>query len=206
MPEITGVVHQDEFMDDTTDTAARILQAVIDGLQELDPAALTIQQVCRRAEVKAPTVYYYFGNKDGLIAAGVDALVNRWIAQLDLLVDRTGTLEQALAQAVTAWELMITSPQKPFAVFVWVSMWSPGSRKALVRAREHAQDLLREAVVEHLVGVSDPDGVAGMLLDGVIGASVEYQLDADPQALRRRLTTLVTVVQHGAISPDKEEA
>lgn len=191
-------------MDDTPDTSTRILQAVIDGLQELDPAALTIQQVCRRADVKAPTVYYYFGNKDGLIAAGVDALVNRWIVQLDALVDRSGTLEQALTQVVTAWELMITSPQKPFAVFVWVSMWSPGSRETLVRAREHAQDLLREAVVAHLT-VTDPDGVAGMLIDGVIGASVEYQLDADPGALRRRLTTLVTVVQRGAQSNDKED-
>lgn len=193
-------------MDEPSDTSERILQAVIDGLQELDPAALTIQQVCRRAEVKAPTVYYYFGNKDGLIAAGVDALTKRWIAQLDALVDRTGTLGQALAQAVTAWEFMITSPQRPFAVFVWVSMWSQASREALVRAREHAQDLIREAVVEHFDGVTNPDAIAGLLVDGVIGASVEYQLDADPQALHRRLTTLVTVVQHGAVPHDKEHA
>jgi AcrR family transcriptional regulator len=191
-------------MDDATDTSARILQAVIDGLQELDPAALTIQQVCRRADVKAPTVYYYFGNKDGLIAAGVDALVTQWVSQLDALVDRSGTLDQALAQAVTAWEFMITSAQRPFAVFVWVSMWSPGSRAALVRARAHAQDLIRAAVVEHLAAVADPDAIAGLLLDGVLGASVEYQLDSDRAALRKRLSTLVNMVRQGAV-PGVEE-
>ncbi len=199
MSEAISVVHKNGSMDDPTDTSARILKAVIDGLQELDPAALTIQQVCGRAEVKAPTVYYHFGNKDGLIAAGVDALVTQWVAQLDALVDRSGTLDQALAQAVTAWEFMITSPQRPFAVFVWVSMWSPGSREALVRARAHAQDLIRAAVVEHLAGVEDPDAIAGLLLDGVLGASVEYQLDSDRAALRRRLTTLVDVVKRGAV-------
>ena len=118
-----------------TPTSERILQAVIDGLQALDPAALTIQQVCSRAKVKPPTIYYYFGNKDGLIAAAVDSLVNRWMAALDALVDRSGTLDLAAAQAAGAWELMITSPERPFAVFVWVSMWSEQSRVALIRAR-----------------------------------------------------------------------
>ncbi|MCU0298057.1 MAG: TetR/AcrR family transcriptional regulator, partial [Candidatus Nanopelagicales bacterium] len=85
----------------------RILQAVIDGLRELDPGSLTIQQICSRAGVKAPTVYYHFGNKDGVIAAAVDSLVNRWIAQLDTLVDRSGSLDVAMSQTVEAWRFMI---------------------------------------------------------------------------------------------------
>jgi hypothetical protein len=54
--------------------------------------------------------------------------------------------------------------------------------------------------VQHLGPVPDADDLAGMLLDGVIGASVEYQLDADPQALDRRLSTLINVVQMRAIA------
>ena len=45
------------------------MRATIHALSQMDPAALTIQQICREAEVSAPTLYYHFGNKDGLIAA-----------------------------------------------------------------------------------------------------------------------------------------
>ena len=180
---------------ETTPTPQRILQAVIDGLTELDPAALTIQQVCSRAQVTAPTVYYHFGNKDALTAAAVDALVTRWIGQLDQRVDRGRSLEYTLSQAVAAWHLMITAPERPFAVFVWVAMWSPESRSALVRAREHAQGLIRDALVAHVGAIPDADDLAGMLLDGLVGAAVDYQLDSDEQALHRRLSTLVSVVR-----------
>lgn len=190
-------IGQDVRVTESTETSERILQAVIEGLQELDPSALTIQRVCRRAEVKAPTIYYYFGNKDGLIAAAVESLVTRWIQQLDLLVDRSGSLEQAMDQAVAAWQLMITAPERPFAVFVWVSMWSAQSRVALQRARAHAQGLIAEALVTHLA-TDQADEIAGVLLDGVIGASVDYQLDSDADALNRRLTMLVRVVQAGS--------
>lgn len=178
-----------------TPTPQRILQAVIDGLTELDPAALTIQQVCSRAQVTPPTIYYHFGNKDALTAAAVDALVTRWIDQLDRIVERGGSLDQTLAQAVAAWHLMITAPEQPFAVFVWVSVWSEESRAALVRAREHAQGIIGDALVEHLGPIPDRDDLAGMLLDGVLGAAVDYQLDSDETSLHRRLTTLVSMVR-----------
>jgi AcrR family transcriptional regulator len=180
---------------DPASTPQRILAGVIDALTELDPAALTIQQVCSRAQVTPPTVYYYFGSKDGLIAAAVDSLVTRWIAQLDALVDRRGTLDQTLDQAVAAWHMMITAPERPFAVVVWVSMWSDESRPALIRAREHAQGTIRDGIVGHLGSIADCDDLAGLLLDGILGAAVDYQLDSDEARLHRRLTTLVSVVR-----------
>jgi AcrR family transcriptional regulator len=176
-------------------TRDRILAAVVDGLTELDPAALTIQQVCRRAAVTAPTLYYHFENKDALTAAGVEVLATRWIEQLDRSVERGGTMEQTLAQAVAAWHAMITAPDRPFAVVVWVSMWSARSRDALVRARARARALIEAAVVEHLGPIPDSDDLAAMILDGVLGAAVDYQLDADEDALHRRLSTLTAMVR-----------
>lgn len=183
------------YLDDSSSTPERILQAVIDGLTELDPAALTIQQVCRRAGVTAPTLYYHFGSKDGLTAAAVDSMVSRWLVQFDEIVDRSGTLDEALAQAVAGWHLMITARERPFAVFVWLSMWSEESRVTLLRAREQAQRLIRDALADHLGDASDLDDLAGMLLDGVLGASVDYQLDSDGVALHRRLVTLASAVR-----------
>lgn len=176
----------------------RIIEAAIEGLTALDPAALSIQRICDQAEVTPPTLYYHFGSKDGLTAAAVDLLVTRWIDQLDASVDRGGDLDATLDQAVTAWHAMITAPQRPFAVFVWVSMWSDESRAALVRAREHAQKLIRDAIIDHVGSIPGSDDLAAMLLDGVLGAAVDFQLDADSEALRRRLTTLTTMAKLSA--------
>ncbi len=33
--------------------------------------AVGIQEICRLAEITKPTLYYYFGNKDGLLAAAI---------------------------------------------------------------------------------------------------------------------------------------
>lgn len=193
-------------LDETTTTAdaapgataparERILQAVIDGLPELDPAALTIQQICARAEVRAPTLYYHYGSKEGLIAAAVDALVTQWIRQLDDSVDRAGPLEQVLAQAVDAWAGMITAPTRPFAVFIWLAMWSEESREPLRRARRHAADLIREALVGKLGPIPEAQELAVLILDGLLGIAVDYQLEADGTALRQRLVQLLRVVQ-----------
>jgi len=184
----------------------RILAAVIAGLTELDPAALTIQQICDRAEVSPPTIYYHFGSKDGLTAAAVETLVTQWISQLDSAIDRQGDLEATMQQTLAAWKEMITATQRPFAVFVWVAMWSEESRAALVRARQHAYRLIREALVDHLGDEVDSGELADLLLDGVLGAAVTYQLDADDEALQRRLISLVSTVHTRIITgtTDKE--
>lgn len=188
---------------DQTSTPDRILGAVRVGLIELDPAALTIQQVCSRAGVTPPTIYYHFGSKDGLVAAAVDSMATAWIEQLESLVDLRGTLEQTLDLAVLGWHLMITAPERPIAVFVWASMWSDESRVALVRARSHAQATIRDAIVRHLGPIPDSDDLAGLILDGILGAAVDYQLDSDEAQLRRRLTTLVSVIRlRAAATPD----
>ena len=172
-----------------------ILDAVIDALTELDTAALTIHQVCTRAEVTPPTVYYHFGSKDGLIAAAVDAMVTQWIARLDQLVDRDAGLESTLEQATAAWRAMVTAPDRPFAVFVWVAMWEEACRPALVRARDHAHMLIRDGLLRHLGESPDLDDLSDLVLDGVIAAAVDYQLDGDRAGLDRRLATLARVIR-----------
>lgn len=200
--EPRGATDGDSVPPDSTGDEAlprqRIIEAAIKGLTALDPAALSIQRICDSAQVTPPTLYYHFGSKDGLTAAAVDVLVTRWIDLLDVSVDRGGSLDHTLDQAVTAWHAMISSPQRPFAVFVWVSMWSEESRATLVRAREHAHKLIQDTIVAHVGAITDGDDLAAMLLDGVLGAAVDFQLDSDPDALRRRLTTLTAMIRLAA--------
>lgn len=189
-------------MSEPTDTSERILQAVIEGLQELDPAALTIQQVCRRAEVKAPTVYYYFGNKDGMIAAAVEQLVEQWLALIDASVSRTASFDVTVAAAILAWEATITSPTRPIAVYAWVTLLasanSPQCRDALIRARERARAMIAEVLSGH-VGPAEVDDLAGLVVDTVLAASLHHELDGDRDLLRERLEALGRTVRRSSV-------
>jgi AcrR family transcriptional regulator len=175
----------------------RILQATLDGLTQLDPAALTLQRICRAADVTAPTVYYHFGNKDGMIAAAVERLVSDWLEMMETTVSREGDLGLTLDQAVAAWEATITSPTRPIAVFAWATLLMAGSseqcRDALVRARDRTLTLVAEALVPFM-DERIAAQLASLVVDAVVAAALQYELDKDRAALRARLEGLVGLV------------
>jgi AcrR family transcriptional regulator len=185
----------------------RILRATMVALAQLDPAAVTIKQLCGAARVTPPTIYYHFGSKDGLLAAAVERLVDDWLEAIDASVDRDSTLEATLAQAIAAWTWAITSPSRPVAVFTWATLLLAGSseqaRSALVRARDRGRTMISEAVRLHVGTGPLVDVLAGLLVDSVIASAVQYELDHDDQALRTRLdglgATVRLVVGSGAL-------
>ncbi len=175
----------------------RILQATIDGLTQLDPAALTLQRICQAAGVTAPTVYYHFGNKDGMIAAAIERLAADWVDMMDGAVSREGDLGLTLEQAVAAWESTITAPDRPIAVFAWATLLMAGSseqsRDALMHARDRTLAMVTESLTPH---VSDQVAtqLAGLVIDAVVSSALQYELDRDRQGLRARLEGLVGLV------------
>jgi AcrR family transcriptional regulator len=177
----------------------RILRATIEALAEMDPAALTIQHICRRAGATAPTLYYHFGSKDGLIAAAVERLVSDWLALLDATVAREGDLDATLDQAVAGWRAMIQAPTSPVVVFVWVTLLAAGtseqSRDALIRARDRSQEMIRQAVAIYFGDTALAADLAATVVGGIISAALQFHLDADEAALTQRLTAMVRVVR-----------
>ncbi|MEI2620997.1 MAG: TetR/AcrR family transcriptional regulator [Candidatus Nanopelagicales bacterium] len=175
----------------------RILQATIDGLTRLDPAALTLQRICRSAGVTAPTVYYHFGNKDGMIAAAIERLASDWVDMMDAAVSREGDLGLTLAQAVAAWEATITAPNRPIAVFAWATLLmaesSEQSRDALIRVRDRTLLLVTESLTPHM-NDEVATRFAGLVIDAVVSSALQYELDRDRQGLRDRLEGLVGLV------------
>jgi AcrR family transcriptional regulator len=179
-------------------TDERVLRATIEGLTALDPAALTIQQICRSAQVTPPTIYYRFGNKDGLLAAAVERLVSDWHEFLDADVSREGSLDETLAQATQAWATAITAPSRPITVFAWVTLLiatgSSESRDVLIQARDRSRSLVAERLRAHL-GAGEADPLAGLIVDSLLAAALQYELDRDRDALGDRLDFLCRTVR-----------
>ena len=53
----------------------RILEAAAELIAESPDADISTREVCEAAGVSAPSIYHYFGDKEGLLAAVVDHAV-----------------------------------------------------------------------------------------------------------------------------------
>jgi AcrR family transcriptional regulator len=177
----------------------------LERLGRLDPGALTIQAICQDAQVTAPTLYYHFGSKDGVIAAAVERLAQTWIDMLDRGVPRRGDLDETLATAEQGWHAMVVAPGRPLAVMCWVTLLvadaSDTAREALVAARDRTVELTRDALLPHLSDPAAAHDLAALVIDGVVAAALEHHLDGDDAALRRRLATVSHVVRAVVTTP-----
>ena len=185
--------------DGASSAEERILRATMAALAALDPAALTIKQICLQAGVTPPTLYYHFGNKDGLVAAAVERLVSEWLAAIDAAVDRRAPLETTIAQAIAVWTAAITSPSRPVAVFTWATLLLSESdelpRRALIEARDRGRAMIAEGVEQYIGPGPGVEVIAQIATDSVIAAAVQYELDRDEAALSRRLGALGMAVR-----------
>ena len=69
-------------------------------LEQEGPDGVTTRAVCTAADVKAPTLYHHFGDKNGLLDAVVEGGIATFIARKRAIVDT----EDALADLVSGWE------------------------------------------------------------------------------------------------------
>lgn len=172
----------------TENASARILEAAIDGLSE---GGLSIADVCERAGVRPPSLYYHYGNKEGLVAAVVDAVGRSWLEQIERSIPVAGGFDVRMAAAVRAWRRFIEAPGAPVSLLVQVGI-ALGRPSDLIRSRlvavweEAHRAVCRqlEAAVGPVAGVEE---IAETLMDLVAAAALRYQLDGDRRGLRLRL-------------------
>lgn len=77
-----------------------LLQAAERLLEEVGPDGVTTRAVCAIANVKAPTLYHHFGDKNGLLDALVARGVNAFLARKRAMPDT----EDAAADLVAGWD------------------------------------------------------------------------------------------------------
>ena len=68
-------------------TRANIIEAAAELLHEDGPAALTTRGVAQRAGVQAPTIYRLFGDKDGLLEAVAEHVMETYVTAKAAVVD-----------------------------------------------------------------------------------------------------------------------
>lgn len=81
----------------------QLLATALRLFSEQGYASVGVQEVCAAAGVTKPTLYHYFGSKDGLLAAVLEADYPGLLRRLEAGCAYRGDLVQALTGLFTAW-------------------------------------------------------------------------------------------------------
>jgi len=171
-----------------------ILEAAVALLAQAGPAGMTINEICRRAGVKPPAIYYHFGSKEGLVGVAVQTVAEAWLDQLVANLPAECTFEQRLEAALNGWQAMIESPTEPVTLLLSVQLQSadasPEIRAALQHIHRRAHEVIRTGIETSYGSIDGLADIADTVLGLVQVAALRFHLDSDRRALRARLVEL----------------
>ena len=178
---------------------ARILQAGLDLAAESGPSGMTINQICQRAGVKPPAIYYHFGSKEGLLGAVVETVTEAWLDQLEASQPAGGDIAERLRAAVDGWQAMIEDPVRPIKLLLSVQLdgaeRSPEIEASLRRVYERARTLIAGSIRAAAGEVSEVDVLADQVLGLVQAAALAFHLESDRKRLRGRLRAIARLIE-----------
>jgi AcrR family transcriptional regulator len=179
----------------------RILDAASLLMSERGFAAATISAICKRAEVMPPTLYWHFGDKQGLVAAVMERAAERWFEEFvpgddgaTARPDALGSLFRDRPEFLRLLLLLALERRDP----------ADDVRGAVERIRERARESWSASLEGQLTGIDDTErrnAAAALLsefvlaqMDGIFIASQLHPDTTDVEALVDLMTVAIRAV------------
>src|SRR3954463_5348859 len=182
----------------TSDANERLKQAALDLMWEESYGAVTIDDICKRAEVKKGSFYYFFESKAALAVAALEkmwtddwkpSLDARFSPSVDPLTRIKGYLEslyskQCQVKLQTGKVLGCPVCSVGSEISTQEIDVSAKIREIVSRKRRYLETAIRDAVAEGLIEPCDPAQKAlaiGCLMEGAVS---QARIMNDPEPLR----------------------
>ena len=182
----------------TSDARERLMAAALDLMWEESYGAITIDDICRRADVKKGSFYYFFDSKSDLAVAAVDRLWNeKWKPNLDTVFSPaveplkriTGYLETIYAKQVESKEKsgkVLGCPVCSLGSEISTQDEKLGAkvREVCGRKRRYYESAIRDAVADGSIEPCDPVEKAASLVGLIEGVVSQGRIMNDPEVIR----------------------
>jgi len=182
----------------TSDADERLKQAALDLMWEESYGAVTIDDICRRADVKKGSFYYFFKSKAELAVAALEKLWNEdWKPRLDRtfspsiepLVRFNGYFEsiylgqleikQKFGKVLGCPVCTVGSEVSTQEVDVNASV-----REIMSRKRRYYESAIRDAIAQGVIEPCDPTQKALALFALLEGLVTQARIMNDPEVIR----------------------
>jgi TetR/AcrR family transcriptional repressor of nem operon len=182
----------------TSDANERLMDAALDLIWEESYGAVTIDDICKRADVKKGSFYYFFSSKSELAVAALERLwENSWKQRLDTAFSPSlDPLARITGYLTAVYELQVEVKQKHGKV-LGCPVVSVGSetctcnnpvnlkiRELLSRKRRYYESAIRDAVAAGLIPACDPAEKALAFAALVEGSVSQARILNNPEVLR----------------------
>ncbi len=185
----------------TSDADERLMTAATDLMWEESYGSVTIDDICKRADVKKGSFYYFFNSKADLMVAALEKMWSEdWKPSLDA---RFSPSLAPLARITSYLESCYTSQcavQKQTGKVLGCPVCSVGSevstqevdvgakvREIVARKLRYLESAIRDAVAEGAIEPCDPAQKAVALSCMIEGAISKARIMNDPEPLRNLL-------------------
>jgi AcrR family transcriptional regulator len=173
------------------ETRDRILRAASDLFSERGYSGTSIAEICDRAGVVGPAIYWHFGSKEGLLSAVIDSSAEEWITIIRNRVLATELeLGERLDTLLNAWrEIVEQRPnllRLPFLIMLEGGPISADAVEAVRRLHERSKAEMIAGLTETL-GREIPD--ADLLAEAAIAflfQALVQRIESDGKAPQPR--------------------
>jgi len=182
----------------TSDANVRLKDALLDLMWEESYGAITIDDICQRADVKKGSFYYFFKSKAELAVAALEHMwTERWQPRLDR--DFSPSLEplaRLTAYLESVYQRQVQVKQQHGRV-LGCPVCSVGSevstqepavtakiRELLARKLRYYESALRDAVAAGVIAPCDPAQKAAALAALIEGTVAQARIMNDPEVAR----------------------
>ena len=177
-------------------TREAILEAAVELLRERGFGGLRIAQICERADIAPPSLYWHFGSKAGLMESVVARVGGDHVERIRAAVATAhGGIADRLDALVTGMRDLVTT--QPFGSLTSIALASEGPRvtpelqRALKDARRAELGLVTAEIEAHLgEHASHAGAIATLIISAANYAALVYRIDHDAAELDRILGAL----------------
>lgn len=182
----------------------QLLDAAERLMAENGYAATPVSAICKAANVPVTSLYWHFGNKDGLLATVMERGADRWFAALPRWEEFDGSEEHADALQSQGADAVAANPD---FLRVFYTLAIEGQNDALTteivqRVRGHALSYFRSAIEHVLAPLCDTDSahaaaedLAHFAVAFSDGCFFALHLEPDKTDLRQMYSDLFTAIR-----------
>jgi TetR/AcrR family transcriptional repressor of nem operon len=182
----------------TSDADQRLMDAALELVWTQSYGAVTIDDICKRAEVKKGSFYYFFDSKEQLAVAALERMwKDDWKAKMDTVfsasVDPLDRLRNYLAN-IYQWQ---TEMKQRFGRMIGCPVASVGSevgtqecsicektREIMARKRRYVESTVRDAIANGSLEPGDVTKRTTVLLSFIEGMTLQARAANDLEILK----------------------
>lgn len=182
----------------TSDADQRLMDAALDLVWSQSYGAVTIDDICKKAEVKKGSFYYFFESKEQLAIAALDRLWREdWKPRMDEIFSASIEPLDRLKNYLAGVYRRQSETKKRVGRMLGCPVASVGSemgtqeckicektRELVGRKRRYVESAVRDAIANGSLEPGDPLKRTTVLMSFIEGLTLQARISNDPEVLK----------------------